>query len=101
MYYNNNFPESFFKKRHSNFTWGTVLFGSVLFFLAIFIFAYPALIAYFIATIILFAGLFALLIGWKLWQFRNAINKLDRLEVEPFYNRSSGNDRIHFTYIRW
>ena len=101
MYYNNNFPESFFKKRHSNFTWGTVLFGSVLFFLAIFIFAYPALIAYFIATIILFAGLFTLAIGWKLWQLRNAIKKLDRLEVEPFYNRSSGNDRIHFTYIRW
>ena len=101
MYYNNNFPESFFKKRHSNFTWGTVLFGSALFFLAIFIFAYPALIAYFIATIILFSGLFTLAIGWKLWQLRNAINKLDRLEVEPFYNRSSGNDRIHFTYIRW
>ena len=57
MYYNNNFPESFFKKGHSTLTWGTVLLGSVLFFLAIFIFAYPALIAYFIAAIILFAGL--------------------------------------------
>ena len=101
MYYNNKFPESFLKKGHSKVTWGTVLLGSVFFFLAIFIFAYPALIAYFIATIILFAGLFTLAIGWKLWQLRNAINKLDRLEVEPFYNRSSGNDRIHFTYIRW
>ena len=101
MHYNSNFPESFFKKGHIKLTWGTVLLGSVLFFLAIFIFAYPAFIAYFIATIILFAGLFTLAIGWKLWQLRNAINKLDRLEVEPFYNRSSGNDRIHFTYIRW
>ena len=101
MYYNNNFPESFFKKGHSNLTWGTVLLGSVLFFLAIFIFAYPALIAYFIATIILFAGLFALIIGWKLWQFLNVINKLDSIEGEPFHNRSSGTDRSYFTYIRW
>ena len=101
MYYNNNFPESFFKKNHSNLTWGTVLLGSVLFFLAIFIFAYPALIAYFIATIILFAGLFTLAIGWKLWQFRNAINKLDKLEGESFHNRSSGTDHSRFTYIRW
>ena len=101
MYYNNNFPESIFKKGHSNLTWGTVLLGSVLFFLAIFIFAYPALIAYFIATIILFAGLFALLIGWKLWQFRNVINKLESLEGEPFHNCSSGTYHSHFTYIRW
>ncbi len=101
MYFNKNFSDSFLKKSHSNLTWGTVLLGSVLFFLAIFIFAYPALIAYFIATIILFAGLFALVIGWKLWQFRNAINKLDRLEGDPFHNRSYGTDRSHFTYIRW
>ena len=45
MYYNNNFPESFFRKGHSTLTWGTVLLGGVLFFLAILIFAYPALIA--------------------------------------------------------
>ncbi len=101
MYYNNNFPESFFKKGHSNLTWGTVLLGSVLFFLAIFIFVYPALIAYLIATIILFAGLFALVIGWKLWKFRNAIIKLDSLEGEHSYNRASGTVRSHFTYIRW
>ena len=101
MYYNNNFPESFFKKGHSNLTWGTVLLGSVLFFLAIFIFFYPALIAYLIATIILFAGLFALVIGWKLWKFRNAIIKLDSLEGEHSYNRASGTVRSHFTYIRW
>ena len=99
MYYNNNFPESFFRKGHSNLTWGTILLGSVLFFLAIFIFAYPALIAYFIATIILFAGLLALVIGWILWQFRNVINKLDSLEGEPFHNRAPGTDRSHFTYI--
>jgi len=101
MYYNYNFPESFFKKGHNTLTWGTVLFGIVLFFLAIFIFVYPTLIAYFIAAIILFAGLLTLAIGWKLWQLRNAINKLDRLEVEPFQNRSSETDRIYFTYVRW
>jgi len=101
MYYNNNFPESFFKKNHSNLTWGTVLLGSVLFFLAIFIFAYPALIAYFIAAIILFAGCSTLAIGWKLWQFRNEINKLEGLEGEHYHNRSSDTDHSHYTYIRW
>ena len=101
MHYNSNFPESFFKKGHSNLTWGTVLLGSVLFFLAIFIFAYPALIAYFIATIILFSGLFTLAIGWKLWQFRKEINKLEGLEGEHYHNRSSRTDQSNFTYIKW
>ncbi len=101
MYYNKNFSDSFFTKGHRTLTWGTVLLGSVLFFLALLIFAYPALIAYFIAAIILFAGLSVLAIGWKLWQFRNDINKLDQFEEDPFYIKSPGSGRSHFTYIRW
>lgn len=101
MYYNNNFHNSFFTKGHRTLTWGTVLLGSVLFFLALLIFAYPALIAYFIAAIILFAGLSVLAIAWKLWQFRNEITKLDRIEDESFGNRSPKYGRSHFTYIRW
>lgn len=101
MYYNSDFPNSFFTKGHRTLTWGTVLLGSLLFFLALLIFAYPALIAYFIAAIILFAGLFTLAIAWKLWQFRNEITKFDKIEDDPFRNRSHGTGRSHFTYIRW
>ena len=95
MYFNNNFPESFFRKGHNTLTWGAVLLGSVLFFLAIFIFAYPALIAYFIAAIILFAGCSTLAIGWKLWQFRDAINKLEGLEGEYVIHRKYNTDHSH------
>jgi len=101
MYYNNNFPNNIFTKGHRTLTWATVLLGSVLFLLAILIFAYPALIAYFIAAIILFAGLSVLAIGWKLWQFRREMAKLERIEDDSFYNRSSKTGNTHFTYIRW
>ena len=101
MYYNENFPNSFFTKGHRTLTLGTVLMGSVLLLLALLIFAYPALIAYFIAAVILFAGLSALVIGWKLWQFRNEIARIDKAEGDPFHHRSPWAGRSHFTYIRW
>jgi hypothetical protein len=67
MYYNNNFPDNIFARGHRILTFGTVLLGGLLFLLAIMIFAYPALIAYFIAAMILFAGLAVLVISWKIW----------------------------------
>ncbi|MEK9630021.1 MAG: hypothetical protein VW455_13505 [Nitrospinota bacterium] len=101
MYYNKNFPDSIFKRGHRTLTLGTVLMGSVLLLLAVLIFAYPALIAYFIAAVILFAGLSALAIGWKLWRIRNEISKLDRVYDESHDSRSPWSGRSHFTYIRW
>ncbi len=105
MYYNNNFPDNFFARGHRALTWGTVFFGGLLFLLAMLIFAYPALIAYFIAVVILFAGLSALAVGWKLWKLRNEVTKLDTTEddrTEPFHFRSLGTNRTHHvTYIRW
>jgi hypothetical protein len=53
MYYNNNLPDNIFAIGHRNLTLGTVLLGGLLFLLAIMIFTYPALIAYFIAAMIL------------------------------------------------
>ena len=85
MYYNNKFPDKIVTRSHRTLTFGTVLLGGLLFLLAIMIFFYPALIAYFIAAIILFAGLSFLAIGWKLWRFRNEIIKLDKMEDEPFH----------------
>ena len=101
MYYNKNFPDSIFTRGHRTLTLGTVLMGSVLLLLAVLIFAYPALIAYFIAAVILFAGLSALAIGWKLWRFRNEISKLDRVRDESHDPRSPWSGRSHITYIRW
>jgi uncharacterized membrane protein HdeD (DUF308 family) len=100
MYYNNNFPDNFFTRGHRTLTWGTVFLGGLLFFLAIMIFVYPALIAYFIAAMILFAGLSVLAIAWKLWRFRNEITKLDKTEDESFHYRSPGTNQTHFIYFR-
>ncbi len=98
MYYNNNFPDNFFAKGHRTLTWGTVLLGGLLFLLAIMIFAYPALIAYFIAAMILLAGLSVLAISWKLWRFRNEITKLDK--DGSIHYKSPGTSQTHYTYFR-
>ena len=57
MIYNNPFSETFFSQRHKALTWGTFTFGGALFLLAIIIFAYPALIAYFFAGAILLTAI--------------------------------------------
>jgi len=100
MYYNNKFPDNIFTRSHRTLTFGTVLLGGLLFLLAIMIFFYPTLIAYFIAAMILFVGLSILAIGWKLWRFRNEIIKLDKIEYEPYHYRSPGTSRTNFTYFR-
>jgi hypothetical protein len=96
MYYNNNFPENIFARGHRTLTFGTVLLCGLLFLLAIMIFAYPVLIAYFIVAMILFAGLAVLVISWKIWQFRNKITKLDK--DDSFHYKSAGTSQ---TYFRW
>jgi len=101
MYFENDFSNSLFTKGHPTITLGTVISGIVLFLLGILIFVYPTLIAYFIATVILFAGLSVLFLNWKLWKFRNKIAKLGELNDEPFNFRSSGMRRSSITYIRW
>lgn len=99
MYYNNNFPDNIFARGHRTLTLGTVLLGGLLFLLAIMIFAYPALIAYFIAAMILFVGLSVLAIGWKFWRLRNEITKLDK--EDSFHYKSPRTSQTHFTYFRW
>ena len=101
MYLKNDFSNSLVTKGHRTVTLGAVLSGAILFFLGILIFAYPTLIAYFIATVILFTGLSALFVGWKLWKFRNKIAEFDKLDDEPGHYRSPGMSRFHITYIRW
>ena len=101
MYFNNNIPSSFLKKGHKTLIVGTILFGTVLFLLALLIFAYPALIGYFIAGIILFAGFYTLAIGWKLWQLKNEVTKLGKIDDDTSFYRIPETHRGYFTYIRW
>ncbi len=101
MHFKNDFSNPLFTKRHRTVTLGTVISGAILFFLGILIFVYPTLIAYFIATVILFTGLSVLFISWKIWKFRNEIAKLGGLNDELFNFRSSVMRRSHITLIRW
>ena len=101
MYIKNNFSNSLFTTGHRTITLGTVIFGTVLFFLGILIFAYPTLIAYFFGAVILFVGLSALFASWKLWQLRNEIANLNKPDNEPFHHSSPEMKRYDITYIRW
>ena len=101
MHFNNNISSSFLTKGHRTVTWGTILLGAALFLLALLIFAYPALIAYFIAAVILFAGFSALAIGWKLWQLRNKITKIEKIDYDPFFYTTPETNCSYLTYIRW
>ena len=101
MYFNNDISNSFLTKGHRTLTLGTVLLGSVLFLLSLLVFSYPALIAYFIAAVILFAGFSALAIGWNLWRLRKKITKLEKIDYDPFFYRTAETHRNYFTYIRW
>ena len=101
MYFKNDFSNSIFTKGHRTVTLGTVISGTVLFFFGILFFVYPKLIAYFIATVILFVGLSVLFLSWKIWKFRSEIANLGGLNDELFNFRSSGMRRSHITLIRW
>lgn len=94
MIVNNPFSDNSFSEGHKKLTWGTFVFGGVLFLLSALIFAYPALIAYFFAGIILLAGIFALTIAWKLWRFRKDVSHIEQW-------RNPGGYRTRVTYFRW
>ena len=101
MHFKNNISSSFLTKGHRTLIWGTILLGAALFLLALLIFAYPALIAYFIAAVILFAGFSSLAIGWNLWRLRNKITKIEKIDYDPFFYRVPKTHHSYFTYIRW
>ena len=96
MNYNNPFSDRTFSQGHKTLTWGTFVFGGTLFLLAVLIFTYPALIAYFFAGIILLAGITALTVAWKLWQFRENISRIEQRPVDNI-----GRYQTRTTYFRW
>ena len=96
MNYNNPFSDSNFSQGHKTLTWGTFVFGGTLFLLAVLIFAYPALIAYFFAGIILLAGIVTLTVAWKLWWFRENVSR-----IEQWSGDNNGINRTRGTGFRW
>ena len=96
MNYNNLFSDRNFSQGHKTLTWGTFVFSGTLFLLAILIFTYPTLIAYFFAGIILLAGILTLTVAWKLWWFRENIS---RIEQWPVDNKGINGTRV--TNFRW
>jgi hypothetical protein len=96
MNYNNPFSDRNFFQGHKTRTWETFVFGGTLFLLAALIFAYPALIAYFFAGIILLAGILTLTVAWKLWWFRENISRIEQWPVDN--NRINGT---RVTNFRW
>jgi len=94
MIYNNPFSERFFSQSHKTLTWGTFIFGGALFLLAIVIFAYPTLIAYFFAGVILLTGISALTASWNLWRFSKDISRIIQWENNSGY-------RTHTIRFRW
>lgn len=98
MIYNRPVSDKFISQGYRNLTRGSFIFGGILFLLALLIFAYPALVAYFIASVILLAGISILAVAWKLWRIRSEvsqqINKWDPVPV-------SGNRGTRIIYFRW
>jgi hypothetical protein len=70
MYDNNRFSDNYFSQEYKILARGIFILGGTLFLLAVFIFAFPALIAYCIAGVILVTGISVLTVAWKLWRFR-------------------------------
>lgn len=96
MTYNNPFSDRIFSQDHKTLTWGAFVVGGTLFLLAVLIFAYPPLIAYFFAGMILLAGIVTLTVAWKLWQFREKISRIEQWPVD-----NNGRNQTRTTYFRW
>jgi hypothetical protein len=97
MIYNNLFSERFLSQNHKTVTWSTFIFGGVLFFLALIIFAYPALIAYFFAGVILLTGVSVLAASWKLWRFSKDISRVHQWDTVHKKSRY----QTHTTHFWW
>ncbi|MBT3877136.1 MAG: hypothetical protein HOF68_13955 [Nitrospina sp.] len=96
MFYNSPISNRFFSPSHKTLTQGTFVFGGILFFLAILIFAYPMLIVYFIAGLILLTGVSVLTVAWKLLQVKKSVSQVEYRETPLSFNRGS-----RVIYFRW
>jgi hypothetical protein len=96
MIYNNPFSDRIFSQGHKTLTWGIFVFGGTLFLLAVLIFAYPTLIAYFFAGVILLVGISVLAVAWKLWRFRENVSRIEQWPVD-----NKCGYRTHVTHFRW
>ena len=94
MFANNQFSNEFFSL--GNKTLGVFVFGGALLLLSILIFFFPALIAYFIAGVLLLTAISVLMVAWKLWRLRKQFSDFEDFSV---HNRE--DYRIHRIDFRW
>lgn len=77
MFDRNDQPKDLFTEGYNSLLGSVLLFGAALITLAVLIFLYPALLGFMFATLILLVGAGALYGGYKLYQFKKHINKLE------------------------
>jgi cobalamin biosynthesis protein CobD/CbiB len=95
MYDNSRFSDNYFTQGHKTLTRGIFILGGTLFLLAVFIFAFPTMIAYCIAGVILVTGISVLTVAWKLWRFREQAS-----HIEKVCDIKNDNYRKHVSYFR-
>ncbi len=78
-YTNDIFDQGYKALRNSTFLFSAVMIG-----LGILIFMFPQLIAFMIAAFILFLGVSALVIGYKIWKLKNTARPFEWEEEQVF-----------------
>lgn len=76
-------PRDLFTEGYNSLQRSVLIFGVALITLAVLIFLYPALLGILFATLILIVGAMALIGGYRLYQFKKHIEKVEK-EEEPF-----------------
>lgn len=59
---------------------GVFILGGALVALAVLIFLFPMLIAFIFAAVILFAGISALVLGYKIWKLKNQVRPFEWID---------------------
>ena len=93
MLYNRAFSDPHFSQTHKTLTRGIFILGGVLFFLATFIFIFPAFVATSIAGLLFLAGVFVLTVAWKFWRYHEQVLDFEKtwknkdVRTQVFYFR--------------
>lgn len=74
--------DDLFDQGYRAFRKGILLFGGFLAVLGILIFMFPKLIAFIFAFFILFTGISALMLGYRIWKLQNKVRPFE-WEEEP------------------
>ena len=68
-----DFFDNFFAESHKSLTKGLIFLGTCLVLFAFLIFMYPSLNGFIFAGFIMAGGIFALILGYRVWKFKARI----------------------------